>query len=938
MNQNTAAENLESQVENTGVVHKEEIMHHWAAPQSRKFRLLLILGVLIFSLAGQFMLRTDQPLIGAIFIVLAALFFVVIFRDQPGPGNWLTTETLGRQLFKLNWWGGISLVLAILFAALAFWLFGEDIPEYFPWLAHRISIGLLIFSSFWLNKSTGISESQSNNKKWNWLEVGIFLAILVIAAFMRLYRLNQIPFGLWYDEADDGVNALRLLNSPEYLPVFVKSTALPAHYIYIIAFFFRILGVSTFSLRAVSVVFGLATVVAAFFTGQELFNRKLGLALAFFLAVARWDIIWSRIGMHGVSVPFFELLSVGFILQALRKQRLVDYSLAGLSLGLGLCFYPPLRLFPVVVGAFLLFLCLHRRDVFFLSWRGFLFLALAAIIVSIPISQFAIREPEIFFGRMKVVSIFTGKSSLEGWKAVAGTTHEHLLMFNYQGDNNGRHNLPGEPMLDPITGALLVLGVGLSLWRIRQPGSFLLLAWLLIMLVPAIFSLDFESPQSYRAIGSLPAAYLLAVVPIHALWQEWQQVSGKYSPALFILPFVIMLGAAGYSNYHVYFDLQAENSVSWLSFSTPETIIGKEIAGLDPQADVYVSIYYYDSPTIKFLAPNKAFHRLETYDTFPIPSDGKKTMAFFVEAGREQLFLQAKQYYLNADFKEYKDPSGNVVLYQIILSPSDIEASQGITASYYRNANWQEQPFLVTTEPTINVDWKDVDPSQFPSGVKWQGVLYADFYGPYRLILHSPSPAELYLDDVQIHLVEEGDGVQTVEVVLAKGSHDLVLKTLEKKGHFELDWTPPGEQKQVLIPASNYFLPPISNNGLLGYYFANENWQGPPAVVQVNPWIHFYYYTQLLPVPFTVEWVGRININEEGRYGFMLDSVDESTLFIDDEQVTSENKEGGIYLSPGFHEFRLRYVDRANYAHINLYWIPPGSDWENIPQDVLFLP
>ena len=85
---------------------------------------------------------------------------------------------------------------------------------------------------------------------------------------------------------------------------------------------------------------------------------------------------------------------------------------------------------------------------------------------------------------------------------------EHLLMFNFHGDNNGRHNLPGTPMLDPITGALMVLGVGLCLWRIRQPGSFLLLAWLLLMLVPGIFSLDFEAPQSYRAIGSLPAAYL----------------------------------------------------------------------------------------------------------------------------------------------------------------------------------------------------------------------------------------------------------------------------------------------------------------------------------------------------------------------------------------------------------------------------------------------
>ena len=115
-------------------------------------------------------------------------------------------------------------------------------PNTYAWLLHRISIGLLIFSSFWLNKSVGISENRSNNKKWTWLEVGIFLAILGIAAFMRLYRLDHIPFGLWYDEADNGVNAVRILNSLEYLPVFVKSTALPAHFIYMIAFFFRIFG------------------------------------------------------------------------------------------------------------------------------------------------------------------------------------------------------------------------------------------------------------------------------------------------------------------------------------------------------------------------------------------------------------------------------------------------------------------------------------------------------------------------------------------------------------------------------------------------------------------------------------------------------------------------------------------------------------------------
>ena len=49
--------------------------------------------------------------------------------------------------------------------------------------------------------------------------------------------------------------------------------------------------------------------------------------------------------MHGVTVPFFELLTVGLLLRALKRQRLLDYTLAGLSIGhriVFLFFLPPL--------------------------------------------------------------------------------------------------------------------------------------------------------------------------------------------------------------------------------------------------------------------------------------------------------------------------------------------------------------------------------------------------------------------------------------------------------------------------------------------------------------------------------------------------------------------------------------------------------------------
>ena len=56
--------------------------------------------------------------------------------------------------------------------------------------------------------------------------------------------------------------------------------------------------------------------------------------------------------MHGVTVPFFELWVVAALLRGLRTRRLRAFGWAGLALGLGLCFYSPLRVFPVVVAGF----------------------------------------------------------------------------------------------------------------------------------------------------------------------------------------------------------------------------------------------------------------------------------------------------------------------------------------------------------------------------------------------------------------------------------------------------------------------------------------------------------------------------------------------------------------------------------------------------------
>jgi hypothetical protein len=198
----------------------------------------------------------------------------------------------------------------------------------------------------------------------------------------------------------------------------------------------------------------------------------------------------------------------------------------------------------------------------------------------------------------------------------------------------------------------------------------------------------------------------------------------------------------------------------------------------------------------------------------------------------------------------------------------------------------------------------------------------------------------MMIDDVPIAF--QGSRGQTADVLLAKGCHSLRVRTQGMTGHYELDWKPPSKNKTP-IPPSAFLLPPITNNGLLGRFYANPQWEGTPAFTEIDPWVDFYFHITPLPRPYSIEWVGSIHIPSDGHYLFGLESIDESSLWIDNKQVLDDQRpnqyqEAGIDLAPGFHPIRIRYADRTGYTHIHLYWTPPGGEREIIPQKVLFPP
>ena len=465
-------------------------------------------------------------------------------------------------------------------------------------------------------------------------------------------------------------------------------------------------------------LFGVLAVPAAYIVGSELFGRRVGLALAFLVAVSSWLVTLSRLGMFATSsTPFFSLAALGFLLRGLRRGRLLEFALSGLFLGLGLCFYTSFRLFVPVVGLFLLYAAFYEWRRTHAApplrfWLGVAIIGVMAVIVVAPLVWFATAHPDIYWTRVEQTFIFAGKSEAQRLPALLENIKRHVLMFNWKGDPNGRHNFPGAPMLDDISAALMVVGLAYSLRRIRDPRYALLPLWLGLTLLGGILSLDFEAPQSLRANGSLGAAYVLAVVPIAVLVRAWRVGDGRYYPNWVWWPVAGVLALAGIANVNMYFVKQANDFATWAAHSTAETLTAGLLKDLDDNTDAYVTSFFVGHPTLGFLLPtSKPYRSLATTDALPLDFAPGKGALLVMNAENHAQYDEAKQLYPNAQFEEVMPPmAGPPELYTVRLAPEDIASIQGLDGRYYANGAWEGEPAFATRDGTLSFDWATAPP------------------------------------------------------------------------------------------------------------------------------------------------------------------------------------------------------------------------------------
>lgn len=164
------------------------------------------------------------------------------------------------------------------------------------------------------------------------MKLRIYLAlflIVILAFFLRLYKVTEIPPSLNWDEVSIGYNAYSILKTgkDEWNQVFPIHFKAYGEYKLPLQIYFSIPGIYFFGLselgvRITPVIYGTLTVLVTFFLGRALFASELaGLAAAFLLGISPWHIHLTRASFESSLATFFVTVGVWFLVKGFKDWK-----------------------------------------------------------------------------------------------------------------------------------------------------------------------------------------------------------------------------------------------------------------------------------------------------------------------------------------------------------------------------------------------------------------------------------------------------------------------------------------------------------------------------------------------------------------------------------------------------------------------------------------
>lgn len=376
----------------------------------------------------------------------------------------------------------------------------------------------------------------------------LYAAAIGLAAAVRFWKLDAIPPGLWYDEALYCLNALSI--APGHWPIFFMLDGHPVEplYVYSLAVAFALAGSDVLVARAVSAVWGTLAVTLFYPLARRFVGPRWALVGCFVYAVFRWPVHFSRTIFRAATPPVLLMLVVIFFMRWREQRRRADAFWCGVFLGLGFYTYIAFRLVPLFLLGWIAWLMWKREIVWRRDAKALAVMLFAAACTFAPLALDFLRHPEHFSERLEEVTMFhrrveqvnsdgtklvrlERKPAAEILKGLAKNAVAVAGMWTWRGDHVARHNLPNEPIFDPISGLVFYVGVLYALaTATSREHAFVPLWWLAVLSLASICS--FGAPNILRMQGAIPAVILLYVLGLRWLYRglaprvppSWRQI------------------------------------------------------------------------------------------------------------------------------------------------------------------------------------------------------------------------------------------------------------------------------------------------------------------------------------------------------------------------------------------------------------------------------
>ena len=432
-----------------------------------------------------------------------------------------------------------------------------------------------------------------------------FILILVLAVFLRFYRLDYLE--LFGDEIDAGYQAYSLMETGRdykghLLPLYAQSFSewRAPMMMYAMIPFIKIFGLNEWGVRSMAAFFGILSILGFYFllikTGIK---NKLALITIFLLTILPWHIQYSRSGFEITLMSNLIIWGIYFLIDYLSKRKSYKLYISALLLSLSFYTYNTANIY---VPLLLLIIfgvkkIISKEKVF----KSALKLLVIMFILSLPILY------QIFWGqgsdRFKKVSLFNNEglvSEINEYRNQQNNSFISKVFYNKaiysiriiganylnafssdflfgMGDVTFRHSLHKVGNLFWIYCVFLIVGlIYFILNKKKKFGDYLMMGFLIISPIPSSLTMDGAYHATRLFLMVFPLCYLSAI-GLNKIF-EFRKILGWLTIFVLILEFV-------YFQFYYWKSYRLE-SWRWWHFGYKELI-----QTVDKEKDNYKNIF-----------------------------------------------------------------------------------------------------------------------------------------------------------------------------------------------------------------------------------------------------------------------------------------------------------------------------------------------------------